>query len=91
MNVKKITALTMSFILILVIIPMLYSVIYRLNQEVPEQTADKSLSKQQESSPLELEEETMVTVFRVEKNMYDELPLEEYLIGVVSGDDASLI
>lgn len=66
MNVKKFTALTMSFILILVIIPMFYSVIYRLNQEAPEQTEDKSLPMQQQSLPLE-SEETMVTVFRVEK------------------------
>lgn len=82
---KKITALTMSFILILVIIPMLYSVIYRLNQVTPEQTTDKSLPSQQESVLVE-PEETMVTVFRAEKNEYNELPLEEYLIGVVSGE-----
>ena len=85
MNVKKITALTMFFILLLVIIPMFYSVIYRLNQEAPEQTEDKSLPVQQQSLPLE-SEETMVTVFLVKNNKYDELPLEEYLIGVVSGE-----
>lgn len=85
MNVKKITALTMFFILLLVIIPMFYSVIYRLNQEAPEQTEDKSLPVQQQFLPLE-SEETMVTVFRVKNNKYDELPLEEYLIGVVSGE-----
>jgi len=85
MNVKKITALTMSFILVLVMIPMLYYVIYRSNQVGPEQKTE-ILTPQSQQSPEVEPEETMVTVFRVEKNEYHDLPLEEYLVGVVSGE-----
>lgn len=85
MNVKKITALTMSFILVLVMIPMLYYVIYRSNQVSPEQKTE-NLTAQSQQSPEVEPEETMVTVFRVEKNEYHDLPLEEYLVGVVSGE-----
>ena len=85
MNVKKITALTVSFILVLVMIPMLYYVIYRSNQVGPEQKTE-ILTPQSQQSPEVEPEETMVTVFRVEKNEYHDLPLEEYLVGVVSGE-----
>lgn len=85
MNVKKITAITMSFILVLVMIPMLYYVIYRSAQVNPEQETKKLTFQSQQSFQVE-PEEAMVTVFRVEKNEYHDLPLEEYLVGVVSGE-----
>lgn len=85
MNVKKITALTMSFILVLVMIPMLYYVIYRSDHVTPEQETKNLTIQSQQSLQVE-PEEAMVTVFRVEKNEYHDLPLEEYLIGVVSGE-----
>lgn len=85
MNVKKITAFTMSFILVLVMIPMSYYVIYRSNQVIPEQKSE-NLTPQSQQSLQVAPEEMMVTVFRVEKNEYYDLPLEEYLVGVVSGE-----
>ncbi|MGL4372925.1 MAG: stage II sporulation protein D [Turicibacter sp.] len=78
---KKIGLLSLAFVLVLALIPIIFSVSYK----TIEGNSDVVKPKPQ-SETAEVVEEKMVTVFRVESNVYEELPLEEYIMGVVSGE-----
>lgn len=83
---KKIPALILSFILLLVIIPMLSQIIYRSTQTVVEKVMHLPTQNVDSSQETEASKENVVTVFREESNSYEELLLEEYIVGVVAGE-----
>ncbi|MFQ7057475.1 MAG: hypothetical protein ACLRQX_02470 [Turicibacter sanguinis] len=74
---KKIPALILSFILLLVIIPMLSQIIYRSTQTVVEKVMHLPTQNVDSSQETEASKENVVTVFREESNSYEELLLEE--------------
>ena len=83
---KKIPALILSFILLLVIIPMLSQIIYCSTQTVVEKVMHLPTQNVDSSQETEASKENVVTVFREESNSYEELLLEEYIVGVVAGE-----
>lgn len=82
---KKIPTLIVSFILLLVMIPMLFQIIYRSTQTVVNQVTHQ-LSQGLENSQENEVSEDVITVFRENTNTYDELLLEDYIVGVVAGE-----
>jgi len=78
---KKIIALGCSFIVILLGIPLSFQAVYRAQGTTLEEERPIIKTVFQEE-----EEEMVVTVFRQEKDKLQELPLEEYLIGVVAAE-----
>lgn len=96
---KKIVLGIITFILLLILIPGIFQFIYQQG-EISESLSNKSTTleenvsqvKENISSNTSNEEtpEQMVTVFRESKDEVIELPLETYLIGVVSGEMPAL-
>ena len=87
---KRIGLVLSGFIGLLFVIPIMFSV---FNQIGPLDMTVESADKTTDSKPVDSSETTndsnaleTVTVFRVEDETYDEIPLEEYIIGVVSGE-----
>ena len=78
MNMNKILAFIISFILILVIIPMSFQVIYRSNQTVQVQVTSQ-ITESVNIEPTNQSSEQLIKVFREETNTYDEVNLEDYI------------
>lgn len=82
---NKILAFIISFILILVIIPMSFQVIYRSNQTAQVQVTSQ-ITESVNIEPTNQSSEQLIKVFREETNTYDEVNLEDYIVGVVAGE-----
>lgn len=90
---KKIVIAVVMFVATLVFIPMSFQVIYQAKtpDEMLESKLVETTKPQNEAQvPAEEAEEKVVTVFRESKNEYIELPIETYLVGVVSGEMPAL-
>lgn len=89
---KKIVVAFVIFIGTLISIPLSFQVIYQAKTpDTVSNAVQPSLSQTKDN--LQEEEavtEQVVTVFREEKNEYIDLPLETYLVGVVSGEMPAL-
>ena len=93
---KKIVVAVVIFLVTLISIPLSFQVIYQakttgelIEKPIGSSSIEKSQQNNTETSGLIAKEQT-VTVFREEKNEYIDLPLETYLIGVVSGEMPAL-
>ena len=85
---KKIIALSLSFIAILLGIPLSFCVVYKAQETVLVEA-----TKHTSTIPLQDKEEEdgmVVTVFRTEQDKHQQLPLEEYLVGVVAAEMPAL-
>ncbi|HAX73930.1 MAG TPA: stage II sporulation protein D [Firmicutes bacterium] len=82
---KKILLFISTFAFVLVIIPIVFSVMYKsvLGIELP---LNSSFTKTEQITNSEQVKDVVVPVMRVEKNVVEELPIEEYIMGVVSGE-----
>lgn len=94
---KKIIVVFVIFLVTLISIPLSFKVIYQA--KTTEELSVKpmgvsSIEKNKQENPVQIGEsivkEQTVTVFREAKNEYIDLPLETYLIGVVSGEMPAL-
>lgn len=82
---NKTLAFIVSFILILVIIPLSFQIIYRSDQTVQVQIKPQMTEIINTESKAEINED-LITVFREETNTYEEVKLEDYIVGVVAGE-----
>lgn len=92
---KKIAVGFVIFIVTLICIPLSFQVIYQAQSPETDFNPPQSLAITKEQNKEENKEEErtneqIVTVFREAKNESIELPLETYLIGVVSGEMPAL-
>ena len=93
---KKIVVAVVIFLVTLISIPLSFQVIYQakttgelIEKPIGSSSIEKNQQNNTETSGSIAKEQT-VTVFREEKNEYIDLPLETYLIGVVSGEMPAL-
>ncbi|MBQ4164233.1 MAG: stage II sporulation protein D [Turicibacter sp.] len=89
---KKIAIVVVVFIGILIAIPLSFQVAYQSKTSDTISTKVQTGSSSGKNKAVNETEnvEQIVTVFRESKNEYQEIPLETYLIGVVSGEMPAL-
>lgn len=89
---KKIVIVVVAFIGILISIPLSFQVAYqsKTSDTIPINVQLGSSSGKNKPVNEAEDVEQIVTVFRESKNEYQEIPLETYLIGVVSGEMPAL-